>query len=305
MPARIAHLSDIHFGAHDPRIVAGSEAWLAEHRPDLVIVSGDFTQRARVEQFREARAWLERLRSAGHRLLVVPGNHDVPLYDVATRFTAPLHRYKHYISHDLCPWFEDEHVAVLGINTARSLTIKSGRINRDQMRMIEDRFAAVPADKTRILVTHHPLYSMPIGEGPELSEAVGRHDDAVKAVCRAGVHVALAGHFHRTYAAAARKMVEAAGGALVIQAGTATSVRLRNDEPQSFNFVHAHRNNDIEVQIVAWNGARFDRGSHVRFTYDKECWSSATILDGEQPAAEAAVAAGAATDPAEAAAAGS
>jgi 3',5'-cyclic AMP phosphodiesterase CpdA len=285
MPARIAHLSDIHFGAHDPRIVAASEAWLDAHGPDLVIVSGDFTQRARIEQFREARAWLARLRAAGHRLLVIPGNHDVPLYDVATRFTAPLHRYKHYISHDLCPWFEDEHVAVLGINTARSLTFKSGRMNRDQMALIEESFAQVPPEKTRILVTHHPLYAMPIGEGAELSEAVGRHDDAVKAVCRAGVHVALAGHFHRTYAAAARKMVEAAGGALVIQAGTATSVRLRNSELQSFNWIHAHRNNDIELQVIAWTGERFDRGSHVRFTYENECWKSATMLDEDTPAA--------------------
>src|SRR3954469_25474481 len=279
MPARIAHLSDIHFGAPDPAVVAASEAWLAEHRPDLVIVSGDLTQRARIEQFRQARAWLARLREAGHRLLVVPGNHDVPLYDVATRFAAPLHRYKHYISHDLCPWFEDDHVAVLGINTARSLTFKSGRINREQMALIEERFAPVAEDKTRILVTHHPLYAMPIGEGSELSEAVGRHEDAVRAVCRAGVHVALAGHFHRTYAAAARKMVETAGGALVIQAGTATSVRLRNNELQSFNWIHAHRNNDIELQVIAWDGHGFHRGNHVRFTYEGQDWQSRTVAD--------------------------
>ncbi|MBV8686469.1 MAG: metallophosphoesterase [Alphaproteobacteria bacterium] len=279
MPARIAHLSDIHFGAHDPAVVAGTEAWLAEQQPDLVIISGDFTQRARIEQFREARAYLERLRAAGFRLLVVPGNHDVPLYDVARRFAAPLRRYKHYISHELCPWFEDDHVAVLGINTARSLTIKSGRLNRDQMALIEEKFAQVPAEKTRILVTHHPLYAMPIGEGTELTEAVGRHDDAVKAVCRAGVHVALAGHYHRTYAAAARKMVEQAGGALVVQAGTATSVRLRNNELQSFNWIHAHRNNDIELQVIAWDGAAFHRGSHVRFTYDGDTWQSATVID--------------------------
>jgi 3',5'-cyclic AMP phosphodiesterase CpdA len=284
MPARIAHLSDIHFGAHDPAVVAASEAWLAEHRPDLVIVSGDLTQRARIGQFRQARAWLARLREAGHRLLVVPGNHDVPLYDVATRFTAPLHRYKHYISHDLCPWFEDDHVAVLGINTARSLTFKSGRINREQMALIEESFAPVPAEKTRILVTHHPLYAMPIGEGSELSEAVGRHEDAARAVCRAGVHIALAGHFHRTYAAAARKMVERAGGALIIQAGTATSVRLRNDELQSFNWIHAHRHDDIELQVIAWDGARFGRGNHVRFTWEGEGWQSRTLLHPEEDA---------------------
>jgi 3',5'-cyclic AMP phosphodiesterase CpdA len=279
MPARIAQLSDMHFGAHDPRIVAASEAWLAEQRPDLVILSGDFTQRARREQFREAAAWLGRLRAAGHHILAVPGNHDVPLYDLARRFGTPLRRYKRYISHDLCPWFEDDHVAVFGINTARSLTFKSGRINREQMALIEQRFAAVPASKTRILVTHHPLYAMPVGEGDELSEAVGRHEDAARAVCRAGVHIALAGHFHRTYAAAARKMVERAGGALVIQAGTATSVRLRGSELQSFNWIHAHRNNDIELQVIAWDGEAFRRGSHVRFAYDGEDWSSRTIVD--------------------------
>jgi 3',5'-cyclic AMP phosphodiesterase CpdA len=277
MPARIAHLSDIHFGANDEKIVRATEAWLQERQPDLVIVSGDFTQRARVEQFRAAAAWLNRLRAAGHQILAIPGNHDIPLYDVVRRFAAPLRRYKRYISADLCPWFENESVAVLGINTARSLTFMDGRINRDQMRMIEQRFASVAPEKTRILVTHHPLFAMPIGEGTELSEAVGRHEDAVKAVCRAGVHVALAGHFHRTYAAAARKMVETAGEALVIQAGTATSTRLRNEELQSFNWIHAHRNNDIELQVIAWDGTGFRRGSHVRFGYDGEVWSSQTI----------------------------
>lgn len=300
MPARIAHLSDIHFGAHDPKVVAGAEAWLQQQQPDLIVISGDFTQRARTEQFREASAWLNRLRASGHRVLAIPGNHDVPLYDLARRFAAPLRRYKRYISADLCPWFENEEVAVLGINTARSLTIKSGRINRDQMALIEQRFARVPDSKTRILVTHHPLYSMPIGEGSELSEAVGRHDDAVAAVCRAGVHVALAGHFHRTYAAAARKMVERAGRALVIQAGTATSVRLRNNELQSFNWIHAHRNNDIELQVIAWDGTGFRRGNHVRFTYNGEDWASRTILHPEGALDNAGLPV---TSPAEAAAA--
>jgi 3',5'-cyclic AMP phosphodiesterase CpdA len=288
MAARIAHLSDIHFGAHDPKVVAGAEAWLQQQQPDLIIISGDFTQRARREQFREASAWLNRLRAAGHPILAVPGNHDVPLYDVARRFAAPLRRYKRWIDNDLCPWFENESVAVLGMNTARSLTIMSGRLNREQMAMIEERFDQVSAEKTRILVTHHPLYAMPIGEGTELSEAVGRHDDAVKAVCRAGVHVALAGHFHRTYAAAARKMVERAGGALVIQAGTATSVRLRNNELQSFNWIHAHKNNDIELQVVAWDGSGFRRGNHVRFTYDGENWNSAPV-EAQQGAVVASV----------------
>ncbi len=278
--ARIAHLSDIHFGAHDPKVVSAAEAWLQERQPDLVIISGDFTQRARVAQFQQASAWLNRLRAAGMRLLLVPGNHDIPLYDVVRRFAAPLRRYKRYIANELCPWYEDDEVAILGLNTARSLTIKDGRINHDQMDMLRRRFAPVAASKTRILVTHHPLFAMPIGQGNELSEAVGRHDDAVVAACEAGVHLALAGHFHRTYAQAAEKMVEHAGGALVIQAGTATSVRLRNDEPQSFNWLHVRRNDEIELQVVVWDGAGFRRGNHVDYRRDDAGWTGREISDG-------------------------
>jgi 3',5'-cyclic AMP phosphodiesterase CpdA len=275
--ARIAHLSDLHFGAHDPQIVAATEVWLEQQRPDLIIISGDLTQRAKVDQFRQASAYLARLRAAGFRILVVPGNHDVPLYDVFRRLAAPLRRYKRYIEEDLCPWFENDEVAVLGINTARSLTVKDGRINHDQIAILQDRFARVSPAKTRILVTHHPLYAMPIGEGGALSEAVGRHCDAIAAVENAGVHIALAGHFHRTYAEAARKMVESAGSVLVVQAGTATSTRLRNSELQSFNWIHARRNDAVELQVIAWDGDGFRRGSHVQFTHDGNNWASQTV----------------------------
>ncbi|PZU58748.1 MAG: phosphohydrolase [Sphingobium sp.] len=277
MAARIAHLSDIHFGAHDPKIVDATRAWIETQRPDLVIISGDVTQRARRAQFRAASTYINRLRAAGFPVLVIPGNHDVPLYDIVQRFAAPLRRYRRYIDNDLCPWFENEAVAVLGINTARSLTIKDGRINRAQIDIIRRRFAAVAPDKTRILVTHHPLFAMPIGEGGELSEAVGRHDDAIRAIGEAGVHIALAGHFHRTYAQAARKMAETAGPSLVIQAGTATSTRLRNAEPQSFNWLHVHRNDRIELQVIAWDGAGFRRGQHVAYTWLGDNWTSHDI----------------------------
>ncbi|MEJ7925420.1 metallophosphoesterase [Sphingobium sp. AN641] len=287
MTARIAHLSDIHFGANDPRVVAATEAWLLKHQPDLVIISGDLTQRARVAQFREAAAYVNRIRAMGFPLLCVPGNHDVPLWNVARRFLSPLGRYRRFIDNDLCPWFESASVAVLGINTARSLTFKDGRINDDQMRMIEDRFAHVAPDKTRILVTHHPLFSMPIGKGGELSEAVGRHDDAVMAMAGAGVHVALAGHFHQTYAQAARKMVEHAGPALVMQAGTATSTRFRNDERQSFNWLHVHRNNDVELQVIAWTGESFQRGNHIRYGFDGREWRGVPV-GHDSPSAKAA-----------------
>jgi 3',5'-cyclic AMP phosphodiesterase CpdA len=274
--ARIAHLSDLHFGAHDPAVVAGAEAWLIAERPDLVVVSGDFTQRATSDQYREAGAFLDRLEAAGLKTLSVPGNHDVPLWDIIQRFTRPLDRYRRNIDDDLCPWFQSERLAVLGINTARSLTFKDGRISHEQMAIIRDRFRDVPPDRTRILVTHHPLFEMPIGEAGEASEAVGRHGGALQAVADAGVHILLAGHFHRSFTQSARRMVKNAGPALVIQAGTATSTRLRDGEMQSFNLIHARRNDEVEVQVMAWDGAAFAGGDTARYAFDEENWTART-----------------------------
>ena len=272
--ARIAHLSDIHFGANDPEIVAATIDWLKEKQPDLVIISGDLTQHAREQQFRDAAAYLQALRQNGHRLLVVPGNHDVPLYDILRRFISPLGRYKRHISDELCPWAETDEAAILGINTARSLTIKDGRINAEQMQLIRQRFRGVAANKSRILVTHHPLFELPIGQGNELSEAVGRQEDALKAIADAGIHLTLAGHFHRTYAEAASKMAKDAGPTLVIQAGTATSTRLHNQEPQSFNWLHVEQDNRMELQVIVWNGEDFQRASHVGFALEQGRWQS-------------------------------
>src|SRR5215216_3700922 len=114
---RLIHLSDLHFGAHDDRLVEAVEARISEEKPHLVVISGDFTQRARTDQFKEACRFLERVREAGHDVLAVPGNHDVPLYDALRRFLSPLTRYKRYIDDTLCPFHQLPTAAVLGLNT--------------------------------------------------------------------------------------------------------------------------------------------------------------------------------------------
>ena len=270
--ATLAHLSDVHFGAHDPRVVAAVEEFLLARRPDLVVVSGDFTQRARVAQYREACEFLDRLEQGGLATLGVPGNHDVPLYDIVRRFARPLHRYRKYIDGDLCPWFENDELAVLGINTARSLTFKDGRVSHAQMDLIRARFREVPEGKTRILVTHHPLFAMPIGEGEGLTKSVGRHEGALHAVADAGVQIVLAGHFHRSFSRSAREMVEKAGRELVIQAGTATSTRVRGDETQSFNWIEVPKSGAVELTVWGWDGAAFTPGTPVGFAFADERW---------------------------------
>src|SRR5690348_17819840 len=184
-----------------------------ELKRDLVVISGDFTQRARTEQFRDACEFLRGLRDRGHDVLGVPGNHDVPLYDVLRRFLSPLARYRRFIDESLCPFVELPGLAVLGVNTARSLTFKDGRINHDQVAFIRDTFARTPRDSFRVLVTHHPLFALEVGD--ELAPAIGRQELALDAIQEAGVDMLLAGHNHHASSFSASDLVTRAGGALV------------------------------------------------------------------------------------------
>jgi 3',5'-cyclic AMP phosphodiesterase CpdA len=281
---RFVHLSDLHFGAHDPRIVDAVEREVDAARPDLVVISGDFTQRARTEQFQDACRFLERLRDAGHEVLGVPGNHDVPLYDVLKRFLSPLTRYRRYVDETLCPFHQVPGAAVLGINTARSLTFKDGRINREQIDFIRDSFARVPQGTTRILVTHHPLFALPVGDGGELGEAIGRQELALDAVNELGIDLLLAGHNHRASTHHASDLVTRAGGALVVQAGTATSVRLR-DEEQSFNILDVG-GETVSISLMEWKGERFESAIPSQFRKTGEGWrqSSQAAADAAAPA---------------------
>jgi 3',5'-cyclic AMP phosphodiesterase CpdA len=272
--ARIAHLSDLHFGAHDDRLVAAVEEWVDEAKPDLVVISGDFTQRAKTEQFKQACRFLERLKAAGHEVLGVPGNHDVPLYDVLRRFLSPLTRYRRFIDDTLCPYQELPGAAVLGINTARSATFKDGRINEEQIAFIRESFARVGPDRARILVTHHPMFALPVGDGPQLGEAVGRQDMALRVVAEAGVDMLLAGHNHRASTHHARDLVTDAGPALVIQAGTATSTRLR-DEEQSFNLIDVGKG-QVTVAVQSWSGDAYRSRDAERFVRQGAHWETAS-----------------------------
>jgi len=275
--ARLVHLSDLHFGAHDDDLVEAVEQSIDALKPDLVVVSGDFTQRARTEQFKDACRFLERLREGGHEVLGVPGNHDVPLYDVLRRFLSPLTRYRRFIDETLCPFIELPGVAVLGINTARSLTFKDGRISEEQVKFIRETFSRTDPDITRVLVTHHPLFAVPVGD--DIERAVGRQELALDAIEEAGVDVLLAGHAHHASTHDASDLVTRSGGALVVQAGTATSTRVREQE-QSFNTIDIDGSR-VTVTVNAWTGEAFKPADAQPYQYQEGRWR---ILKSEEPA---------------------
>lgn len=236
----IVHISDIHFGHSDASVVERLVEKINELVPDLVVVSGDLTQRARTSQFLEARAFFDRLPNPQ---LIVPGNHDVPLYNVFDRFLKPLAKFKKYISSDLTPDFVDDEIAVFGINTARSFTIKGGRIGEEQVAELEGKLCGLDERKIKIVVTHHP-FDLP--EGFDEDDIVGRAKTVMPRLAECGADVFLAGHLHVSHIthSAQRYRLPDGYSALIIQAGTAASTRERGED-NSFNLL------ELEHPILA------------------------------------------------------
>jgi 3',5'-cyclic AMP phosphodiesterase CpdA len=264
----IVHLSDLHFGRIDPAILDPLATLVAEIRPDVVVTSGDLTQRARKSQFQEARAYMDRLPKPQ---VVVPGNHDVPLYRVWERFLSPLGKYRRHFDADLEPGFIDDEIAVIGINTARSLTFKNGRINDEQIESIRRRFAPLGDGLTKVVVTHHP-FDLP-DDHDQSEELVGRARMAMEAFSRCGVDLLLAGHLHMSQAGETSNRHKLPGyAALAVQAGTATSTRGRG-ESNSFNVLRvSNREIAIERQIWQPEAARFALERTERFKRVDNRW---------------------------------
>ncbi|HEY6050481.1 MAG TPA: metallophosphoesterase [Thermoanaerobaculia bacterium] len=266
----ILHLSDLHFGRVDPRTLDPLVSAALEMRPDVVAISGDLTQRARRGQFRQARAFLDRLPG---RPIVVPGNHDVPLYNVAARFFASLSNYRRYISDDTEPLYSDEEIAVAGINTAHSKTFKSGRITRAQIERLRERLCAFPPQVTRLVVTHHPI---DLPETYPDRELVRRARETMEALVGCDADVLLAGHLHSPHASGSTERHRLKGhAALIVQAGTATSTRGRG-APNSFNVIRVNRPR-IDVARYEWSpsGGEFLLVENRGFSHGSEGWRPA------------------------------
>jgi 3',5'-cyclic AMP phosphodiesterase CpdA len=245
----LIHLSDLHFGRIHDDLVQPLTAAIRRLSPDLIAVSGDLTQRARKRQFQEARKFLD---SLSFPKIIVPGNHDVPLYDFIGRFVRGLVKYRRYITEDLEPFYSDSEIAVLGINTARSLTFKGGRINEQQVTRIQERLCKVGDRVTKIIVSHHP-FELP--EQYRASPAVGRARMALERLADCGVDLFLAGHFHIGFAGHRGIRLNVGGYcSLIVQAGTAISSRSRG-EPNSFNVIRIARP-EISVERFNWLPSR-------------------------------------------------
>ena len=231
----LLHISDVHFGPpHRPDLAEKVLEFAERHRPDVIVLSGDLTQRAKPKQFQEARRFVDRLPAP---VVVVPGNHDVPLYRVFERSLRPFHAYQKHFARELEPTWRDDELLIVGINTAHGWTVKEGRVQLKRLREVAEIIQGSPPELFKVVVAHHHLTPPPrFG-----TQTVARNAfQAITAFSEAGVDLVLSGHQHQTYVASSEEFFPSGRvPVIILHAGTTTSSRGRGSEADknTFNWI--------------------------------------------------------------------
>jgi 3',5'-cyclic AMP phosphodiesterase CpdA len=259
----VVHLSDLHFGRNDENVVKAIIKTVKKISPDVLIVSGDLTQRAKKEEFKKAKDFLN---CFNIKKIVIPGNHDISLYNPVKRLLYPFHDYKKYISKNLEPIYCDKEVSIIGLNTARRNKITRGKITSEQAALISNFFKNA-GKAVRIVVAHHPFdlpdtYShrkMVIGAKKVIHDLVAAEVDLI-----------LGGHMHITHTRSIADRYQIAGKAgLVIQAST-VSKRSRGEKP-TFNLIKIKPKN-ISILKYVFENNEFQIAAEEVYRLEESSW---------------------------------
>ncbi|MBB3104974.1 metallophosphoesterase family protein [Azomonas macrocytogenes] len=248
----ILQISDTHFGTETAPVVKAMEAHVHEHGADLLVLSGDITQRARCEQFAAAREFIERLETLGiPSRLIVPGNHDIPLFNLPLRFLAPYANYRRHLGKNLEPVFESDDMLVIGLNTTHPRRHKDGLVTARQIEAVYERLQRSDPRKLKIVVAHQPFGLM------ELSDVYNLQHGAAQALARwadAGLDIVMGGHIHLPYVLPLKPQYPDLSREIwTIQAGTALSHRVRGTSPNSFNRLQLELGQSKRVKVERWD----------------------------------------------------
>lgn len=269
----LAHISDLHFGREIPQLIDELLQSLTEIKPQLIVISGDLTQRARSREFLAARAFLESLHLP---FIVIAGNHDISTFNPAERFLFPWRKWRRYIGNALEPIVIDKDFIVIGVNTARRsgafFDWSRGRINDNQLTAIADYLAEEEGERLRVIAAHHPFW---LPEKYKYRHVIGGRDMAIRLLKEAGVDIILSGHVHFAYTHIFK-------GLIISHAGTAISDRVEADYPNSFKIVRGDRRR-VSIETRAWDTKRFAEAEYQVYTRVREDWTEIdpdTIADG-------------------------
>jgi len=224
----LLQISDTHFGTEQPQVVEALVTLAAQQRPDVVVLSGDITQRARPTQFRAAKAFVDRL---GAPVLAIPGNHDIALFDLWARLTRPYARYTAVFGADLEPVYSSLDLLIVGVNTTRAWRHKNGEVSAAQIDRVATQLAAASPRQLRVVVVHQPAAVIQARDRPNLLRG---HGAAQRIWSAAGADLVMGGHIHLPYTLALHGL---ARRLWVVQAGTAVSSRTRKEAPNSVNLM--------------------------------------------------------------------
>lgn len=253
-------MSDLHFGRDRHELLAPLLLAVNQLRADVMVISGDLTQRATAPQFAAVASFIRSLESP---VITIPGNHDLPLHNLFVRIFMPWHRYRHWINADLEPTFVDTEIAVIGVNTVNRFVWQQGWFRTHAIRRVCAEFGGSTDNRTHIVVLHHPLEHLP----DERKRLIRNASRGIQALSDCGADVVLSGHLH-SWRADPFATVEGRRSAVQVHAGTSLSNRLRG-QVNDFNLleiepgkitVHRHAFNDISSTFTLAGSVTFTAG---------------------------------------------
>lgn len=243
----LLQISDPHFGTEQPPVMAALLRLAQRLQPAIVVVSGDITQRARRAQFTAARDFVARL--APPAVVAIPGNHDIPLFNVFARLLHPYAGFQRAFGNDLEPEWQSEEILVVSVKTTRRLRHKDGEVSAEQIERVVGRLRTATQSQLRVVVTHQPVHVL---RGSEIHNRLHGHAEAIAAWAQAGADIIMGGHIHLPFIAPLHEdYQQLTRRCWVVQAGTAVSSRVRANHPNSVNVIK--RVSAAECVVERWD----------------------------------------------------
>lgn len=246
---RVLQISDPHFGTEQPHVMQALLRLAREQQPEVTLLTGDITQRARRAQFGAARDFVRQLPGP---VLAVPGNHDIPLFNLLARMLNPYGNYKRAFGRELEPEYESDGLLVICLNTSRPSRHKDGEVSNAQIDRVARRLREARPEQLRLVMQHHPVRAR---EESDLTNLLIGYEKAVPTWVDAGLDLLIGGHIHLPYVWPLHgHQGESGRRAWTAQAGTALSTRVRAGIPNSVNLiVHDCENGQHQCRVERWD----------------------------------------------------